>query len=120
MKKLVVLVLLALIANVSFAQEVYKDKLVANGDLIEVVKYHDNGAIAQTGFYTLQNKLEGKWVSYNRSGDRVAVATYDSGRKVGTWLFYQGDTMREVIYEDARVAKVNTYTIQDTRVVSNK
>lgn len=97
-----------------------KNSYVKNGDVIEAILYHDNGAIAQTGTYTLDNELEGEWISYNADGNKTALANYSNGKKVGTWLFYQGDTMKEVVYEDARVAKVNTYTIQDTRIVSNK
>lgn len=86
--------------------------------LIEATLYHDNGEIAQTGFYTEQNKLQGEWISYDAEGNTTAVAQYDNGKKVGVWKFYQGDTMKEVTYTNAKIAKVKTWESKDTRVVS--
>lgn len=97
-----------------------KNSYVNNGELIEAILYHDNGAVAQTGTYTLENELEGEWISYDTEGNKTALANYSNGKKVGTWLFYQGNEMKEVTYANAAIAEVKTYTIQDTRVVSNK
>lgn len=97
-----------------------KNSYVKNGDIIEAIIYHDNGAVAQTGTYSLDNELEGEWISYDTKGNKTALANYSNGKKVGTWLFYQGDEMKEVTYTDTRIAEVKTYAIQDTRVVSNR
>ena len=122
---------LVLTANVAFAQnckKVCKTKMkicepknsyVLNGDFIEATLYHDNGAVAQTGFYTLDNKLQGQWISYNAKGEKTAVANYENGAKVGTWIFYQGDTMKEVHYKSSKIAEVKTWTNTDTKVVVN-
>ncbi len=126
MKKIVMIILVALTANVAVAQSQkkscdVKDTYVLNGDLIEATLYHDNGTIAQTGFYTLDNELHGQWISFNDQGERTAVANYDNGEKVGSWIFYQGDTMKEVFYESSKISEVKTWTVTDTKVVaSNK
>ena len=120
MKKIIVLLVLAFTANVAFAQScVKKDSYVLNGDVIEATLYHKNGAIAQTGFYTKENKLQGEWISYDAQGNKTAVATYDEGEKVGTWLFYHGNEMKEVTYTNSKIAEVKTWTNTGTRVVSN-
>lgn len=124
MKKIVMLFAVVLMANLSFAQECKKicdkmDSYTLNGDLIEAVLYHQNGAVAQTGFYTKENKLHGEWVSYDSHGTKTAVASYDKGAKVGAWYFYQGDDVKEVEYSDSKIAKVVEMKVMETRVVSN-
>ncbi|NND87860.1 MAG: nicotinic acid mononucleotide adenyltransferase [Flavobacteriaceae bacterium] len=97
-----------------------KDTFIQEGDKIIAVLYHDNGKIAQQGQYTLDNKLDGKWVSYDVDGQITAIAQYDKGEKVGTWVFFDGITKREVTYKDSRIAKVNTWEMKASRVVSNR
>lgn len=123
MKKIIMIVLVALTANVAFAQSQkkscdVKDSYVLKGDLIEATLYHDNGTIAQTGYYTLENELQGQWISFNDKGERTAVANYNNGDKVGTWVFYHGDTMKQVSYESSKIAEVKTWTNTDTKVVA--
>ncbi len=119
MKKLVVVLVASLLVQFSYGQQEKKDSYVLNGDRIEATLYHDNGVIAQTGFYTKQGALEGEWISYDAQGNKTAVAQYENGAKVGTWLFYIGENLKEVTYKDSRIAEVKTYKITDTRVVSN-
>lgn len=111
---------MVLAVQFTFAQDDTKNEYVLNGDTIEATLYHDNGMIAQTGFYTSDNKLDGEWISYDTEGNKTAVASYDKGVKVGTWMFYQGDTIKEVSYANSDIAEVKTWTVTDTRVVSNK
>lgn len=108
-----------LVGTLSFAQEENKPIYELKGDLIEATLFHANGAVAQTGFYTKDNKLEGMWVSYDATGNKTAVAYYYEGEKVGTWTFYNGDTKKEVTYENSRIAAVKTWEVTDTRVVTN-
>jgi antitoxin component YwqK of YwqJK toxin-antitoxin module len=67
MKKLVMLFAF-LITVVSFAQQKRDLKLNKDTNLIEVVYYHDNGAVSQTGTYTTDGKLQGEWLSFNTAG----------------------------------------------------
>lgn len=103
----------------AFSQEVKKNEYVLNGDLIEATLYHENGVIAQKGFYTLENKLQGAWTSYDAQGNKTAVAHYKNGEKIGSWIFYQGDILKEVKYDNSRISEIKTYEVKDTRVVGN-
>ena len=97
-----------------------KDAFVLEDGLIKTTLFHDNGNVAQTGYYTEDNKLQGEWNSYDLYGNKTAIAKYNEGDKVGTWLFYQGENLKEVSYVDSRIAEVKTWKIEDTRVVSNR
>jgi len=118
MKKLIALCAVFFAVNFAFAQDVVKDDFVKEGNLIKATLYHDNGVVAQTGFYTLDNNLEGEWTSYDAQGNKTAVAHYQNGKKVGTWYFYQGSEIKEVNYDNSKVAKVTSYQVTDTRVVT--
>jgi antitoxin component YwqK of YwqJK toxin-antitoxin module len=120
MKKTMLLLAVVLFAQFTFAQKEKKNEYVANGETIEATLYHDNGMIAQTGFYTNANALDGEWISYDAQGNKTAVANYDNGIKVGTWMFYQGETIKEVSYNNSDIAEVKTWKVTDTRVVSNR
>ena len=122
MKNIITLLALIAIVGIGTAQEVKKNKYVLtglDGNVIEATLYHDNGVVAQTGFYTLDNKLQGEWISYDTNGNKTAIANYDNGRKVGSWMFFQGETIKEVTYMNSKIAKVNTFKKDNTQIVSN-
>ncbi|SHI75764.1 toxin-antitoxin system YwqK family antitoxin [Algibacter luteus] len=99
MKKFI-LFLAFLITVVSFAQEKQKRDLKLNEDtnLIEVVYYHDNGVVSQTGTYTLDGKLHGEWLSFDTAGKKSVSANYDNGKKVGKWIYWIDGVKKEVNY----------------------
>ncbi|MGJ8665057.1 MAG: toxin-antitoxin system YwqK family antitoxin [Patiriisocius sp.] len=97
-----------------------KNSYVQVGDLIKATLFHENGAVAQTGFYTADNKLQGEWTSYDVNGVVTAAATYENGNKVGVWSFFDGNTKKEVTYVDSKIAKVDTWEMKNTRVVANR
>ena len=118
MKKLLVVV--ALMGAVSFASaQEKKNTFVKEGDLIKATLYYDNGQVSQEGYYTADNKLQGTWISYNKEGEKTAVANYDNGKKTGKWFFWNDDTLREVDYSQSRITGVNVWKIDGERVVSN-
>jgi len=53
-------------------------------------------------------------------GEKTAVGNYENNQKVGKWFFWTTDVLREVDYEDSKIAIVNTWINEDTKVVSNK
>ncbi|RMB58588.1 nicotinic acid mononucleotide adenyltransferase [Dokdonia sinensis] len=122
MKKLMMILVAVIVVNVAQAQEkVKKDTYIQNGDLIEATLYHDDGTISQQGFFTAKGVITGEWVSYNRNGEKLAVAQYDKGAKVGTWFFWSDDnTLKEVQYSNSKIASVNVWKNEGERVVSNK
>lgn len=121
MKKIMMLLVAVLMITTVYAQEKTKKNVyIKKGDLIEATLYHDNGVVSQTGFYTAEGKLTGEWVSYNVQGEKTASAEYENGEKTGKWFFWNDDTLIEVDYKDSRIAAVNTWKNEGSRVVSNK
>jgi antitoxin component YwqK of YwqJK toxin-antitoxin module len=106
MKKSVLFYFALLITVVSFAQQKRDLKLNKDTNLIEVVYYHDNGVVSQTGTYTADGKLQGEWLSFNTEGKKVVSANYDNGKKVGKWFYYNGNTVKEVDYSTNAIASV--------------
>ena len=123
MKKIITLLVIVIAANTTFSQDctktLKKDKFELVDGLIKATLYHDNGLVAQTGYYTEENKLQGEWISYNSQGIKTAEAFYNDGVKIGTWFFYDGDTKKEVTYENAKIAEVKTWVVSNTQVVTN-
>ncbi|MEL4307203.1 toxin-antitoxin system YwqK family antitoxin [Joostella sp. CR20] len=108
MKK-TVLIFAMLFSLVMVAQNVEnKPKLEKEGYLVKATYFHENGQIAQTGYY-LEGKLHGEWKAYNEAGKKIAMAEYDKGEKTGKWFFWNNDTLKEVNYEDNSIAKVTTW-----------
>ena len=101
------------------AQNNYKKELSKQGNLTAVAIYDDNGFLTQEGFYNENGTLQGTWTSYDIDGNKTAVAHYNNGKKVGTWLFYVGDELNEVTYTDSKIAKVVTWKNQEQQLVSN-
>ena len=119
MKKILV-VLVMLCVSFTYAQKERELSLDTEKDLIEVVYYHDNGQISQTGFYTKEGKLHGEWFSYCKEGNKLVSAKYDNGKKVGKWFYWNNDTLTEVDYSNNAIANVNKWTNTNSSVVSNK
>lgn len=99
MKKIVVLAL-SLCTAIAFAQKEKKVSFNKETNLVDVVYYHDNGAVSQVGFFNLDGKLEGNWVSYSEDGVKLVSAFYENGKKVGKWTYYIDGEIKMVSYSD--------------------
>lgn len=119
MKKILLIAVVIVFSTQAFAQAESKKELIKKGDVIEATLFHDNGVVSQEGQYTLDGKLQGKWISYDVNGNKTAIANYNSGEKVGVWYFYQGDVLQEVNYNHNKISKVTTWKDSETQVVSN-
>jgi len=119
MKKSILVSFAFLIAVVTFAQEKRDLKLNKDTNLIEVVYYHDNGVVSQTGAYTTDGKLQGEWLSYSTDGKKQVSANYDNGQKVGKWFFWNKTTLKEVDYNNNVIANVNEWEIKSRVADSN-
>jgi antitoxin component YwqK of YwqJK toxin-antitoxin module len=106
MKKSVLIFFAFLITVFSFAQQKRDLKLNKDTNLIEVVYYHDNGVVSQTGTYTLDGKLQGVWLSFDTEGKKIVSANYDNGKKVGKWFYWNNGSVKEVDYSDNAIAGV--------------
>lgn len=108
-----VLLLAFLISVVSFGQEKRELKLNKETNLIDVTFYHDNGAVSQTGAYTLDGKLQGNWLSYNTLGKKLVSANYNNGVKSGKWFYWYEKMLTEVDYSQNSIAGVSTWESKD-------
>lgn len=118
MKNILIIAIL-LFTSISFAQKERSLELNKETDLIDVVYYHDNGMVSQTGSYTHDGKLQGDWLSYDVNGKKIVSAQYDHGKKVGKWFYWNGDTLKEVDYSDNAVASINEWSNKSTLAVRN-
>ena len=98
MKKSILLFFTLLITVVSFAQQKRELKHNTDTNLIDVVYYHDNGVVSQTGAYTADGKLHGVWLSFDTEGKKIVSANYDNGKKVGKWIHWIDGKPKEVDY----------------------
>ncbi|WP_461533783.1 toxin-antitoxin system YwqK family antitoxin [Sinomicrobium sp.] len=105
MKKIMIFAVMLVSAGVFAQKAEIKPKFEKEGNLIKATYYHDNGEIAQTGFFK-DGKVHGEWQSYNIEGKKVATGKYDEGQKVGKWFFWSDKTLNEVTFEDSRIVNV--------------
>jgi len=112
-------ILVAFLFSATIVAQESKRELVKKGEFIFATEYHDNGIVSQEGYYNSEGKLHGTWTSYDTDGNKLAVAQYRNGNKVGTWFFYSGEELQEVVYSDSRIAKVVTWKDKDALLVSN-
>ena len=98
-----------LVSGVIFAQNEVKPKYeIVNGS-VKATYFYEDGKIQQQGFYK-DGKLDGKWITYDESGNKKSIGEYASGTKTGKWFFWNNDKLSEVDYSDSRVANVKTWS----------
>ncbi len=111
MKKalLILFVMSAFIVNAqsSVVKEQKAPKYEKKGDLVKVTFYYETGEVREQGFYDSDKKLSGKWMQFDKEGNKTTIANYYKGDKVGTWLIMNGDHMLEVDYENSKIASVS-------------
>ena len=107
MKSPVILIIILLISALSYAQKENKIGLNEETKLIEATYFHENGKVSQTGTFNLDGKLHGEWLSFSEEGKQISKGSYSNGRKVGKWVFWSGDTMKEVKYNINGIARVD-------------
>ena len=98
MKKYITIIAVLLISVSAFAQKERTLTLNKETNLIEVVYFHDNGEVSQTGTYTAEGKLEGEWLSFDEKGTKIITAFYTNGKKVGKWIYVIDGKLKEVDY----------------------
>ncbi|HLT34124.1 MAG TPA: hypothetical protein VKZ98_10070 [Aquaticitalea sp.] len=118
MKNIIVAALI-LFSAASFAQKERTLELNKDTNLIDVIYYHDNGAVSQTGAYTLDGKLQGEWLSFDTEGKKIVSASYDNGNKVGKWFYWNNNTLKEVDYSNNAIAGISEWTDKKSLVVRN-
>lgn len=93
-----------LFIGLSFAQKV-EPKFEKQNELTKATYFYDNGDIKEIGFFK-NDKLEGKWVSYNNEGEITTIANYINGKKEGKWFVVANDTIKELTYKSNKLIDV--------------
>ena len=114
MMRQMIFMLMMLIGITGFSQEKVVKK-TDEKDQLKVVYYHDNGLIQQEGFMK-NSKPNGEWKAYNKKGQKIALAHYKSGNKVGKWFFWKKGKLIEIDYDDNEIASVKSWQ-ESTQVV---
>lgn len=107
MKQYITLIIVFFTTIMVFGQKEKELTLNEDTGLIEAVYYHDNGVVSQKGTFNLDRQLHGEWISFNEQGEKITQGVYRDGLRTGKWTFWQGDTVKEVVYENNLVASVN-------------
>jgi antitoxin component YwqK of YwqJK toxin-antitoxin module len=47
---------------------------------------------------------------YDESGEMLVQGTYNDGMKVGTWLFWDHDNLKEAEFQDNKLVQFNLWT----------
>jgi antitoxin component YwqK of YwqJK toxin-antitoxin module len=79
----------------------------------EMISYYENGLVKEQGYFDAAGKLTGNWVKYDAAGKVLVQGVYSNGKKVGKWLFWEGNTLREVDFADNKLAKMNLWTREE-------
>ena len=115
--KAVTTLILFLFVSLIYAQDV-EPIFEQYGDMVKATYFHDNGVVAQVGFYE-DGKPQGEWKMFDTTGKKIAMGQYILGKKTGKWFFWEGEGLREVDYADNKVASVIKWTDSES-VVLNK
>ena len=106
MKKLFFIASLLMIISVK-AQDM-SPSFEKAGDMVKVTNFYEDGNIKEQGFY--KNKvITGVWITYDKNGNKTAVANYKDGKKVGKWIVWTKNGIKEVEYKNNVVANVQSY-----------
>lgn len=76
----------------------------------EITTYYDNGQVKEHGFFNKEGALDGNWVQYDEAGNVMVQGEYADGMKVGKWLFWKGDTLKEVDFQANKIVKYNQWS----------
>jgi len=119
MKKIITL-LLTLSISFAFAQKDGKKvEMTKKGDIVTATYFYEDGSIAQQGTFNKVGQLDGVWTSYDMAGNKTAIGNYANNKKVGKWLFWTNDKLREVEYNNSKVASVNVWSDKSEMALNN-
>ena len=78
----------------------------------EVVFFHQDGAVKETGAYASGEK-DGTWMQWNTEGIKTAQAEYVEGIKDGVWIVWddQGNKRYHMVYQEGD--KIDVWKIWD-------
>lgn len=82
-----------------------------DGKRIEVIRYHENGTVKETGFFKKDGTVDGTWRTFDEDGTKLSELTYVNGKRHGELRVWNpfGNTYLEVHYENDRMLSADRY-----------
>ena len=114
-----IICMLFLLPVITQAQHEREVTLLEDGNLYQVVYYHDNGTISQQGTMNMEGQLHGRWESFTETGEKTAMGNYLNGKKEGKWFFWNSDGLSEVDYNQNNISSVQRWK-EGSRLALNK
>lgn len=107
MKRIITLVAL-LMTVATFAQEQKIDyKKTDDGLVMATYFFADNDEIVErVGYFNKKGELHGTWISYDKEGNKTAIANYVNGKKDGLWTYFKSDKINIVTYKQNKIVDV--------------
>ena len=85
--------------------------------VVKVEIFHDNGELYQKG-YLKNNKLHGRWESYDIDGNLAVIGEFIKGKKTGKWFFWSNKNFTEVNFQNNKV--ISHFKWENQNVVAVK
>ncbi|MEX0813441.1 MAG: hypothetical protein WD048_14580 [Chitinophagales bacterium] len=78
----------------------------------KVVKYHENGAIEEQGYYKNGEK-NACWLRYDEKGNCISRVYFDKGVRTGVWNIqaYNGTYSYQIAYEDDKAIQIKKIAV---------
>ncbi|CAM1359257.1 Nicotinic acid mononucleotide adenyltransferase [Tenacibaculum xiamenense] len=111
MKKIIVLACMLCFVAVQAQVEPKYEKA---GDLVKATYFYKDGTVKEQGFFK-NKKLEGTWITFDKKGNKTAIAHYTNGKKTGKWFMWHKEGLREIDYKDHTIASVQTWR-EETKI----
>ncbi len=115
MKKIIASIIFSIVVS-GYAQD-NKATYKAEGDLVKATYYYEDGSIKTQGFFK-DKKLTGQWTRFDKDGNKVQLAYYNEGKKVGKWFIWSANSLKEINYDKNVIASVNVWR-PDSKVALN-
>ncbi len=103
-------------STIGFAQE-KEPTFEKAGDLVKATYYNEDGKIRVQGFFK-NKKLTGEWTSFDGEGNKTQIAHYKDGKKVGKWLIWSKESLKEINYANNVIVSVNDWRSESKYVVN--
>jgi len=116
MKSILTLIAIC-IATIAYSQDT-KPTYTAEGDLVKATYYNEDGSIDTQGYFK-DKKLTGEWVKFDKEGNKIQIANYKNGKKVGKWFVWNKESLKEINYNNNAIVNVNLWK-QESTFAANK
>jgi len=114
MKKILIIACITMISSLQ-AQKI-KPLYEKEGNLVKVTNFYEDGKIKEQGYF--KNKvITGIWSTYDKAGNKTAMAKYKDGKKVGKWFIWSQDELKEINYKNNTITSVQSWK-EDNKIAT--